>query len=183
MKRTDVLKNEYFTWLVDLVCKGRYDRGVSFRKLLVHLHDTEFRYLLLRDENRAEAGIDLRRRFAFGILGYSDLHEITDELRGPCSVLEMMVALAIKCEDLMDDTRVGDRTAQWFWNMIVNLGLGSFTDDRYNKRVVTDILDTFLDRKYAPDGRGGLFTIRDCDDDLRQVEIWCQLTWYLDSIT
>lgn len=183
MNRKDELTNEYFTWLFDLVCKGRYDQGVSFKKLLMHLHNTEFRYILSRDENRAEDGISLRRRFAFGILGYSDLREITDHLIGPCSVLEMMIALAIHCEDLMDDSRVGDRTAQWFWNMVVNLGLGSMTDDRYNKRAVDDILETFLNRKYAPDGYGGLFVIRDCDDDLREVEIWCQLTWYLDSIT
>ena len=37
-------------------------------------------------------------------------------------------------------------------------------------------------REYAPDGRGGLFTIRNCEEDLRKVEIWYQLCWYLDTI-
>lgn len=183
MNQKDKIINEYFNWLFNLVCENRYSGGVSYKKLLMHLHNVEFRYLLSRDENRAEDGIDLRRRFAFGILGYSGLDEITDHLRGPCSVLEMMISLAIHCEDIMDDSRVGDRTAQWFWNMIVSLGLGSMTDDRYNKRVVNDILNTFLDREYEPDGHGGLFIIRNCDEDLRNVEIWHQLTWYLDSIT
>lgn len=183
MTQKDKVVNDYFNWLFDQVCKGRYEQGVSFKKLLMHLHNTEFKYLMIMDENRAEHGVGLRRRFAFEILGYSDLREITDYLTGPCSVLEMMIALAIRCEDLMDEYEVGNRTGQWFWSMVVNLGLGSMTDDRYNKRVVTDILETFMNREYAPDGRGGLFVIRDCDVDLRKVEIWHQFTWYLDSIT
>ena len=33
-----------------------------------------------------------------------------------CSVLEMMIALAIRCEEhIMDDPDVGNRTGQWFW--------------------------------------------------------------------
>ena len=67
--------------------------------------------------------------------------------------------------------------------MIVNLGLGSMTDNRYEAYVVDDILDRFLDREYEPDGKGGLFTIRGCKHDLRKVEIWYQTCWYLNTIT
>jgi hypothetical protein len=95
----------------------------------------------------------------------------------------MMVALALACEeDIMDNTSYGNRTGQWFWGMIVNLGLGSMTDGRYDERRVDEIIDRFLDRDYEPNGEGGLFTIRHCDRDLRDVEIWHQLCWYLDSI-
>lgn len=83
----------------------------------------------------------------------------------------------------MDDPSYGDRSLQWFWGMIVSLGLGSMTDDLYDDDYVTYVLDRFMDRKYEPNGKGGLFTIRDCDRDLRTVEIWYQLCWYLDSIT
>lgn len=82
----------------------------------------------------------------------------------------------------MDDPNVGNRTAQWFWSMINNLDLGSMTDSRFDKRFVDERLDIFLNRKYEPDGKGGLFRIRGCDRDLRTVEIWYQLCWYLDSI-
>lgn len=132
----------------------------------------------------------MRYRFAI-VCNYLDsLDEILYILERPCkevrtcSVLEMMVALAIRCEEsIMDDPNMGDRTGQWFWGMVVNLGLGSMTDAFYDEQVVDDILARFLNRKYEPDGKGGLFTVRHCEQDLRKVEIWHQLCWYLDSIT
>lgn len=179
---SDRVRNEYFNWMYKIVCGRRYSKQVSYRKLLGRLHDTDFRYSIPRDENRAEDGIDLRSRFAIN-QGYEDLTEILDILDGPCSVLEMMVALCIRCEEFMDDPGIGDRTGQWFWGMIVNLGLGSMFDSKFDREAVDEAIDRFLDREYEADGRGGLFTVRHCIRDLRDVEIWYQLCWYLDSIT
>lgn len=174
----DSINNEYFTWLTSLVCKNRYSNNVSFKRLLSYLHDTEFRYLLELDGNRAEDGIDLRYRFSTE----SDLEDVDLYLDGPCSVLEMMIALSIRCEEtITDDSDVGNRTKQWFWGMITNLGLGSMSDDRFDELYVRDTVERFLNREYEPDGNGGLFTIRNCEYDLRDVEIWYQLCWYLDK--
>ena len=183
MTRNDLI-SDYFEWLYSIVEKKRHPDQASFRKLLMHLHNIEFKYSILRDQNRAEDGMDLRYRYAISN-GYSDsANTVMDILEGPCSVLEMMVALSIRCEEnIMDDPNVGDRTSQWFWGMIVNLGLGSMTNDRYDRRYVDDVIFRFLDRDYDPDGKGGLFRIRQCDRDLRTVEIWYQLCWYIDSIT
>jgi hypothetical protein len=96
----------------------------------------------------------------------------------------MIIALAIRCEETyMDDASIGDRTGQWFWGMIRNLGLGSMVDSRFDKLYVEEVVRRFLDREYEADGTGGLFTIKNCDADLRDVEIWYQLCWYLDTIT
>ena len=95
----------------------------------------------------------------------------------------MMLALSIRCEEIMDDPNMGDRTTQWFWSMITTLGLGSMTDDLFDKKYVKDVIKRFLDRKYEPDGTGGLFKVRNCSDDLRSIEIWVQMLWYLDNIT
>ena len=175
------VKEEYFEWLYECVCKGRAHEKISYRKLFNHLHQIEFIFHLLRDENRAADGVDLRYRFA--IDRYEDsIEEIMYILDGPCSVLEMMIALAIRCEEsIMDNTGFGDRTGQWFWDMMSNLGIGRMTDEMFNEEFVDDIIYTFLDRQYEPDGRGGLFYIRDCQDDLRDIEIWSQLCWYLDK--
>jgi hypothetical protein len=109
---------------------------------------------------------------------------MAEYITGPCSVLEMMIALAINTEeDIMDDPRFGDRTGQWFWGMIVSLGLGGMNDYRYDERLVDDVIDTFLRREYEPDGRGGLFTVRHCDRDMRDVEIHIQRNYYLNTIT
>lgn len=174
--RNEELINDYFEWLYNLVCENRYAKAISYRKLLMYLHDTEFTYQIPKDRNRAEDGIELRYKFA-GANGHR-------YLKGPCSVLEMMVALAIRCEeDIMDDPNIGDRTRQWFWGMIVNLGLGSMLDAEFDESFVEETVTRFLNRDYEPSGRGGLFTVRHCDRDLRDVEIWYQLCWYLDSIT
>jgi hypothetical protein len=134
----------------------------------------------MRDGNRAEDGLNMRYRFA---CEYTYVEDADTYISGPCSVLEMIIALAIRCEEtIMDDTNYGDRTKQWFWKMITNLGLGSMHDDQYDRRFVDDIINTFLDREYEPDGRGGLFTVKDCEGDLRTMEIWHQLCWYLDGL-
>lgn len=173
----ETMGSEYFEWLSEIVCVNRFTRHTSFRKLLLYLHETEFRYLIHRDRNRADDGTNLRYRYKLSTGRPSYQY-------GPCSVLEMMVALSIRCEEtIMDDPGVGDRTSQWFWAMIVNLGLGSMTDDRFDISYVEEVVERFLERDYEPDGRGGLFRIRNCDRDLRTIEIWYQLCWYLDELT
>ena len=172
------ISKQYFEWLTDIVCGERYSKAVSYDRLLSFLHSVEFTYLILKDRNRAEDGINLRYKFALskGDVGLCDLIE------GPCSVLEMMIALAVRCEDhLMEDPLVGNRTGQWFWGMIVSLGLGSMTDSRFDEEYVEEVIERFLNRDYEPDGRGGLFTIDDCEYDMRTVEIWYQLHYYLNK--
>jgi hypothetical protein len=146
----------------------------------MRLHDIEFTWFVPYDDNRADDGIQLRRRFAL----VRDDDRLSDYILGPCSVLEMMAALAIRCEEtIMDDAAMGNRTGQWFWGMIHNLGLSPMTDDKFDRNFVDDAIARLLNREYEPDGRGGLFTVRHCSHDLRTVEIWYQLSWYLDSIT
>jgi len=177
------LNSEYFNWMCQLVCdERRYSRRLSYRKLLYFLHSVDFNYTIDMDGNREEDGIDLRYRF-----GYENSYEssmIAAFLDNqPCSVLEMMIALAIRCEEhIMDDPDVGNRTGQWFWNMIMNLGLGSMTDDQFDKRYAEQVIERFLNREYEQDGEGGLFTVKHCKHDLRTVEIWYQMCWYLDEI-
>ena len=174
------IEREYFNWICDIVCGYRYSPENLYDELLSYLHQVEFTWIISKDSNRAEDGIDLRRRFSY----VHEIEDLSDLLDGPCSVLEMMVALAIRCEEtIMDDPTIGDRTGQWFWKMIVNLGLGAMTDRHFDINYVDEVIDRFLSREYEPDGHGGLFTVRNCDHDLRDVEIWVQMLWYLDDIT
>jgi hypothetical protein len=176
------IKNEYFDWLYNYVCKGRAHDNVSYRKIFMLLHNTEFTFSIAKDFNRAKDGVDLRYRFAILNEDRWDAREVLDILDGACSVLEMMIALAVICEEsIMDDSKYGDRTGQWFWNMMYNLGIDYMFDDIYDENVAIEIIDAFLERRYEPDGKGGLFYIRGCREDLRNVEIWYQLCWYLDG--
>lgn len=172
------VKNDYFEWLYNYVCKNRVNANVSYRKLFMLLHDIDFDFYIPNDINRARDGVDLRYRFAMT----NDDERIMDILDGPCTVLEMMVALAIRCEEtIMDDPKYGDRTGQWFWGMITNLGIGYMTDEEFVKELAVKKIYDFLERQYSPNGKGGLFYIKDCDEDLTNVEIWTQMCWYLDK--
>ena len=168
---------QYFNWLCDVVNVST----VSYDKLFRFLHRTKFRWSNIRVKNRDEDGTDLRFRFRKSIDGLSRNEVLNWHDKEPCSVLEMMIALAIRAEEqIMDNPQVGNRTTQWFWGMISSLGLTGMSDNMFDLIEAKDIIERFLDREYSPDGKGGLFTIRDCEYDLRDVEIWTQLCWYLD---
>lgn len=165
-----------------MVCGDEIDNGPSFRKLLYCLHDIEFIWVLDRDKSRAQDGTNFRYRFGYEV-GYSDKDILRYIDNKPCSVLEMMVALAFRVEDqIMDDDSYGNRTGQWFWSMIVSLGLGGMDDIHFNEDEIRYVIDRFLHRRYLPSGRGGLFTLDNCKYDLREVEIWFQCMWYLNEI-
>lgn len=178
----DELRSLYFDWMCDLVYDDRYSKKLSYHKLLERLHEVDFEYTIAMDGNRAADGTDLRYRFAYENSYDSRMVAAYLDNR-PCSILEMMIAIAIRCEErIMGDPDIGDRTGQWFWNMIVNLGLGSMTDAKFDDRYVDFVISRFLKRQYERNGKGGLFTVEHCTHDLRDVEIWYQMCWYLDEI-
>lgn len=176
------LEDLYFEWICTLVM-NESDR-IAYRKLLIALHTKIFTYTMPLDENRLYDAIELRHRFV----------DILNPITGPaldltsewleqsvsCSVLEMMTALALRCEEtIMTDNDIGDRTSLWFTTMINNLGLTSMTNERFDRTKVDYILDRFLNREYEPNGIGGLFVLKRHPNDLREVEIWYQAMWYL----
>ena len=174
-----MIREEYYKWLCRFIFTSRRR---NYKRVIRYLHGVEFTYSVPFDENRYEDGLSLRSRFAYE-LGYSNDHITNTMGDDPCSVLEMMIALALRCEEhIMDDIEYGDRTSQWFWTMIDNAGFGSLTDLNFNSREAEHIINRVLNRKYGPCGEGGFFYIKNnCNVDLREVELWYQLNWYLDS--
>lgn len=178
----DELNREYFEWMYQLVCDDKYYRRLPHRKLLSRLHELDFVYLNDMDSNRASDGVDLRYRFGYE-RNYSTPMVASFLDDRSCSVLEMIFALALRCEEhIMSDPEIGNRTGKWFWNMVINLGLGEMCDDKFNMEYTDYVIEKFLNLEYASNGEGGLFTIKHCRHDLRTVEIWYQLCWYLDSV-
>lgn len=181
MNRSELTKR-YFEWMYRLVCTDRKQRSVSYLRLLHFLNDIPFEYTIPMDSNRAEDGINLRYQFG-------QENSLPDSLVGTylddhdCSVLEMMVALAIRCERYtMDDPALGDRTGDWFWSMVSSLGLSSMNDDNFDSEYVNQVIRRFLSRRYERNGNGGLFIIRNRTVDVRSIEIWYQMCMYLENI-
>lgn len=175
----DQIINDYFEWLWNFTkCRGHSQN----RKIITLLHNIEFRYSIPMDANREEDGIDLRYRFVTEVGIPKNYQEVYVYLDGPCSVLEMMIALAIRCEEsIMDDPDIGDRTSEWFWLMMKNLGLDYMSDRKFDRDIAEEKISIFLDRRYKRNGEGGLFVVNG-RRDLRKVEIWYQMCWYLDTI-
>ena len=177
---TSDIRSRYFSWLCDFVYDPTYTEQLSYNNLLHRLFEVDFYAIIPIDENRYKDGIDLRYRFG----EENDISnvQIATELDVCfCSVFEMMVALALRCELVMMDGNEGDRTGQWFWNMVLSLGLNHMDDDHYFQSIVDNCLAVFLNRMYQPNGNGGLFTIEDCPFDMSEVEIWQQACWFLDG--
>ena len=81
----------------------------------------------------------------------------------------------------MDDPEYGDRRGKWFWDMIANLGLTNMDDRNFDAVYVDEKVNAFMNHEYSRNGKGGLFYVRRPYMDMRQVEIWMQLNWYLDE--
>lgn len=175
----DKIRADYFQWLCDLA--GVERSGQSYWFLFKDLHSIEFFAILERDNNRGEDGKKLREEY---------LEETccgSIPMRGPCTVLEMMVAMARRMDDIMYDNQYGSRLQHWFWKLIENLGLEDCGDgEEYvalnRKRDVQDTIYIMLERKYTKWGHGGLFplpTTKGYIPDQRKVELWYQMQRWL----
>ena len=168
--------------MYNLVCDDRYFKKKSYLKLFNYLHSCKFTYIIAMDSNREEDGVSLRYRFGYEN-NYPDSMIASFLDNKPCSVLEVLVALSMRCEEhIMGNPDLGNRTGKWFWVMMKNLGLLSNSDEKYVETYVDQVLWVFLNRKYKPNGEGGIFIVEHSTRDLRTVEIWYQMCWYLDSI-
>ena len=142
----------------------------------------EFQDIVELDHNLISNVVDMQNEFANerGFAYPEDNHVI--------SVFEVLAVMAIKAEDeLMTNGDYGDRTPVWFYAMLHNLELDAYPDYIWNrrneneiKREIEDIMVRFLNREYNYDGSdGGAFVLRHPREDLRGVDLWYQLLWWL----
>ncbi len=188
IRTDDEVRRLYFNWLIHRVSLDDLD-GRSYTHLAYLLHSIEFYWSNELDENREKDGIYLRH-FWFDII--NEEADARDDprlifsfgaLSGPCSVLEMLVALAIRIEnDIMQEDDKGDRSPVWMWYMLGNLDLLGFDDEHIfdtTDQYVAGIVTKMLDRKYDRDGRGSLFPLYARKGDRREVDIWWQAQHWL----
>lgn len=162
------IKSSYFHWLCKLVgLNSAFDpesenfsmdpANPSYFYLAQMLYFKEFTPFVPHDDNREADGKALRFWFANSHSCYNNY----ECLNGPCTVLEMMVALAQRIDrDLMIGPCFDDRSAVWFWEMLSNLGISRYDDTHFSDKIsikIGHILDNLVDRKYWKNGVGSLF--------------------------
>lgn len=152
--------NKYSDWLLSIIDMDLNGYGY----LQYALANKDFYSIIPEDERRDFDGRALRQDY-------------DGDVEGTCSVLEMMVALAIRMADEIVP-EVGN-AGYFFWLMLKNLGLTEMDDARFNPEETHYILDRFLERGYSADGYGGLFPLEHPKKDQRNVEIWYQMQAYV----
>lgn len=170
------LEETYFKWLAVQVVNTRpRNPRQTYWEILKQLHTTEFKWSVRNDDNRVEDGKELRAEFLQETFG----EVLSDSWRDQeCSFLEMLIALSRRCA--FQTERVSP--SEWFWHLLGNVELHISDWDYESLRMhnyVDQVLQVINNRTYEKNGRGGLFPLRDADVDLRQVELWYQMNYYL----
>ena len=171
------MEDLYLEWLKSIILPAPNRKSYDY--LIYKLFRTPFdplteypdRYsdIAIYDDNRVGDGMYLRY-----------IYNGKDDYRYPCSMLEMLIALANRFDgcvgfDISDVTNA----RLYFWVMVKNLRLYMYDDHHYIENDVDEILKDFKVRHYDYDGYGGLFPLRNPKKDQRKIEIWAQLQEYL----
>lgn len=144
------------------------------------MHRKTYRFYIHNDDNRAADGVALREEFG----EHHFIDDILQTMNAPCSMLEMMIALARRAEFQAWGTELPQSVGDWFWLMMRNIGLDQFSDavmmdSPHCHDEVDLILDRVIERRYDSRGRGGLFPLRYSVEDQHKVEVWYQLSAYI----
>lgn len=163
----------YLDWLIDKT--GPI--GTNFEIMLETLHKIEYVPMVPNDDNRGVEGLTLREEFT------AETGEVCP-LESDCTLLEMMLALAVRINEVAYDYNDPDKSAYWFWAMIANLKLDQFPDvhvDPLAPNAIRMVALRVVNRTYRADGYGGLFPLKRPPNDQREVEIWYQMQYWLDE--
>lgn len=174
MRNSGTLDDLYITWLYDQIADVKELKpSRSFWNLARQLYCTEFHWMIPNDDNREEDGKCLRNEF----IRDCDIQDTeVNWLILPCSMLEMMIALARRASFESQGTP-GD----WFWKFIENLEI-VYADDNYSEIVQDEIaaaLERINNRTYDRNGDGGMFPLKHAEYDQRRVELWYQLSAFI----
>lgn len=169
----------YFEWLLHGMNDNQWGyRTQEFSKLLNLMFKLRFKAVNHMDVIREEKIDDLRDDFFYD----HDEHikDVPDMPAYP-TVLELLISLSYSMEDVMSNQKYGNRTADWFWGMIINLGLEDLDDDEFDEGYAVAVFSRWLKREFAPDGNGSPFPMRDPPCDMTGVDIWRSFLWYVNE--
>lgn len=167
------LDEMFLVWLYRQVADPDIkDPSLTYWKLVKQLFTTEFVWIIPNDDNRSEEGKELRQRF----IQEEGLDRVDPNWMDiGCSMMELILGLAHRLS-----FQAEGEPHYWFWKLMENLDIHRYSDDRrFQRRRVADILDRVIFRTYGADGRGGLFPLEHPDQDMRNVELWYQLSAYV----
>ena len=188
----DDINEEYFQYLYTRFGHHYGTSEDQYRILFKTLNRIEYYWTIPRDENRASDAYALRNEFYNYYIAMNSVRDDAEQiiippcaeiLTGSCSVLEVLCALAARFEnDIAHNDSIGNRETKWFWEMMDNLGFQKYVDrvmTSENSFAVIRKIQDVLDRRYNPNGVGGMFPrINPYVPDQRDLELWYQISGY-----
>lgn len=173
------LVDDYVYYLYRIVQNG----GENYRKLCVELFKNRFfitRSTPKRDIDREKDGLELRKEWSNDSLD-GEFHII------PCTMLEMIIGISKRMSEQLMDEDGEDKTAQYFWEIIGNLGLDCWDDDNFGwetgltQKKIAKTCEILCKRQYNPDGTGGgMFPMPGLlGINQKKMEIWYQMQEYI----
>jgi hypothetical protein len=178
-KTNKTINEAYFDWLFDQIEERQYS---GLKDFVYALYLYPFVCRIANDDNRVEDGLTLRNTFY-------DEQDIDpsqeDDLSRPCTILEMLIALAGRMNFVLFDPHKGDQVSLWFWLFVDNLNLQKYDHDDEDalrkKKFNRIVLRKFVNREYQSNGKGGLFPLNNPNSDQREVELWYQMMAYINE--
>lgn len=176
---------EYYRWLISLISPPPTLTTYIHRygMLLFELWRREFAWFdaYEGEESRAMDGKTLRDQFIM------DFDRTPDAVpQGPCTVLEMLIAFALRIDTQVHDWRLGNRPWEWIEMFIDNLGLGELVDCHINPvrdaGYINARLETWMAHDIGRKGEGGLFRFKKPLLTIGNLDNWAQMNrWIIEN--
>ena len=162
-------------WLSNRV---RTEHSYDYVFLLSELNKIEYYFVNPMDQNRIFYALQLREQFA----DEEGSKEIYNVMPGSCTALEILVSMAEAADFTLHDYDTGDRTSQFFWEFIHNLGLSYLTNSAWSfdaPNFIFSVVTKWFDRRFGPNGYGSPWPNPKTRVDMTTVSMWDAMQWWL----
>ena len=181
---------DYFDYLYSI----GFDDDGDHERLARLLFEIPYEWENDRDENRMWDGVEMRREYE-EVCKIDRSYDISRCLNGDaCTMLEFFVGFAYRLvrdmfnHDIFDMSYIPKLIKMWFDED--HLDIWRFVNEEMDEdeegvsEAVVDQLDIWVHCNYEYDGScGGLFIIRDPEEDIRYTEMWVQASWWYNDFT
>lgn len=175
---------KYYRWLISLIDPPPHViSAIRVHGILLYsLWRRDFFWMdrYEREEDRANDGRCLRERF---IMEFDMTPDMVPQ--GPCNVLEMLIAFAIRIDNTVHDWTIGSRPWEWIEMFLSNLGLSDFTDDNLHPRdesYIDSKLERWMSHGIGRRGEGGLFRFKKPVPNIAAMTSWDQMQhWVIEQ--
>lgn len=166
-----LVDSHYFRWLSDHLNSNEDPT------LLHELFMQDFYWTIPMDDNRNGDGIYLRQLYTEDTNRTIDV-DLPDDIS---TVLEFLIALADRTDGATSHVQ---STGYWFHMFMINMGLGDpdyyISHGTLDTEYVDICVNRLLSHQYSYNGtNGGLFVMDNPPKDLRKIEFWWQLQYWV----